>query len=68
MAAMFVDGPDFFLVLAQLDTEENILTKFQKHPTNGLAGDVITRNVCRRTVERTDGRRGKAPLDYVQKS
>ena len=27
-AAMFVDGPEFFLVLAQLDIEGNILTKF----------------------------------------
>ena len=27
---MFVDGPEFFLVLAQLDTEGNILTKLQK--------------------------------------
>ena len=27
---MFVDGPEFFLVLAQLDTEGNILTEFQK--------------------------------------
>ena len=29
-AAMFVDGPEFFLVLAQQDTEGNILTKFKK--------------------------------------
>ena len=27
---MFVDGPEFFLVLAQLGTEGNILTKFKK--------------------------------------
>ena len=27
---MFVDGPEFFLVLAQLDIEGNILTKFKK--------------------------------------
>ena len=27
---MFVDGPELFLVLAQLDTEGNILTKFKK--------------------------------------
>ena len=26
---MFVDAPEFFLVLAQLDTEGNILTKFK---------------------------------------
>ena len=38
-AAMFVDGLEFFLVLAKLDTEGNILTKFQKHPTSGLGGD-----------------------------
>ena len=30
---MFVDGPDFFSVFAQLDIERNILTKFKKiHP------------------------------------
>ena len=28
---MFVDGPEFFLVLAQLDTEGNILTKLKKN-------------------------------------
>ena len=27
---MFVDGPGFVLVLAQLDTEGNILTKLKK--------------------------------------
>ena len=27
---MFVDGPEFLLVLTQLDTEGNILTKFKK--------------------------------------
>ena len=27
---MFVDGPEFVLVCAQLDTERNILTKFKK--------------------------------------
>ena len=27
---MFVDGPEFFLVLAQQDTEGNILTKLKK--------------------------------------
>ena len=27
---MFVDGPEFFLILAQLGTEGNILTKFKK--------------------------------------
>ena len=52
---MFVVGPEFFLVLAQLGTEGNILTKFQKHPTSGLGGDAITRYVYRRTVGRTDG-------------
>ena len=31
-AAMFVDGPEFFLVLAQQDTEGNILTKFKIRP------------------------------------
>ena len=65
-AAMFVDGPEFVLVLAQLDTEGNILTKFKKkkkkkkikkNPTYGLGGAAITRNVYRRTVGRTDGRR-----------
>ena len=30
-AAKFVDGPEFFLVLVQLDTEGNILTKFKKN-------------------------------------
>ena len=29
-AAVFVDGLEFFLLLAQLDTEGNILTKFEK--------------------------------------
>ena len=57
MAAMFVDGPEFFLVLAQLGTEGNILTEFQKHPASGFGGDAITRNVYKRTVGRTDGRR-----------
>ena len=51
---MFVDGPEFFLILAQLDTEGNILTKFKNSPTSGL-GDAIIRNVYRRTVGRTDG-------------
>ena len=51
---MFDDGPEFFLVLTQLDTEGNILTKFlKKKTTSGLGGDAITRNVYRRT----DGRR-----------
>ena len=70
---MFVDGPEFFFVLAQLDTEGNILTKLKKYPTSGLGGDAITRNVYRRTVGRTDGPgefpdHKKAPLDYAQKS
>ena len=56
-AAMFVDGPEFFLVLAQQDTEGNILTKFKKKKTSGIGGDAITKNVYRRTVGRTDGRR-----------
>ena len=71
MAARFVDGPEFFLVHAQLDTEGNILTKFQKNPTSGLGGDAITRNVYRRTVGRTPESSQtvrQAPLDYVQKS
>ena len=69
-AVMFVDGPEFVLVLPQLDTDGNILTKFKKNPTSGLGGDAITRNVYRRSVGLTDGRRPvrKAPLDYVQKS
>ena len=50
---MFVDGPEFFLVLAQLDTEGNILTKFQINPTSGLGGDAITKNVYSWT-EKTD--------------
>ena len=54
---MFVDGPEFFLVLEQQDTEGNILTKFKKNPTNDIGGDAITKNVYRRTVARTDGRR-----------
>ena len=53
---MFVDGPEFFMVLAQLDTEENILTMFQKHPTSGIGGDAITRNVYRRKFGRTEER------------
>ena len=53
-AATFVDGPELFLVLAQLDTEGNILSKFQNNPTSGLGGDAITRNVYRRAVGRTD--------------
>ena len=44
---MFVDGLEFFSILAQLDTEGNILTKFQKHPTS-------RRNVYRLTVGRTE--------------
>ena len=48
---------EFILVLAQLGTEWNILTKFKKNPTSGLGGDAITRNVYRRTVGRPDGRR-----------
>ena len=28
---MFVDGPEFFLVLAQLNNEGDILTKFQEN-------------------------------------
>ena len=63
---MFVDGPDFFLVLAQLNTEGNILTKFQKNPTSGFGGDATTRNVYRRTVGRTDGRRrGHRPQEKL---
>ena len=54
---MFVDGPEFLLVLAQLGTEGNILAKCKNNPTSGLGGDVITRNVYRRTVGRTDERR-----------
>ena len=71
---MFVDGPEFVLVLAQLDTEGNILTKFKKKSTSGLGGDAITRNVYRRKVGRTEltpessQTVRKAPLDYVQKS
>ena len=55
-AATFVDGPEFFLVLAQQDTVRNILTKFKKK-TSSIGGDAITKNVYRRTVGRTDGRR-----------
>ena len=44
------------MVLAQLDTEVNILTMFQKHPTSGIGGDAITRNVYRRKFGRTDER------------
>ena len=68
---MFVDGPEFFLVRAQLDTEGNILAKFNKNPTSGLGGDAITRNVYRRTVGRTEQTLEstqtvrKAPLDYI---
>ena len=54
---MFVDGPEFVLALAHLDTEGNILTKFKRNPTGGLVGDAIKRNVYRRTVGQTDGRR-----------
>ena len=72
---MFVDGPEFVLVLAQLDTEGNILSKFKKTPTSGLVGDAITRNADGlQTDIWTDGRTPessptirKAPLDYVQK-
>ena len=58
---MFVDGLEFVLVLAQLDTDENILTKFKTNPISGLGGEAITRNVYRRTVGRTDGRRRHSP-------
>ena len=57
---MFVDGLEFVLLLAQLDTKGNILIKLkkkQKHPTGGIGVDAITRNVYRRTVGRTDGSR-----------
>ena len=47
-------GVLFGTILAQLDTEGNILTKFNKKSTSGLGGDAITRNVYRRTVGRTD--------------
>ena len=53
---MFVDGPEFFLVLAQLDTEGNSV-QVLKNSTSGLVGDAITRNVYRRTVGRKDGHR-----------
>ena len=53
MAVKFVDGPEFCLVLAQLDAEGNILTKFQNNPTSGLGGDAITKNVYSWT-EQTD--------------
>ena len=63
---MFVDGLEFFLVLAQLDTEGNIMTKFPKNPTSCLGGDAITRNVYRRTVGRIDGRRrGHRPYEKL---
>ena len=68
---MFVDGPEFLLVLAQQDTEGNILTSFKRNPTSGLGGDAITNDVYRRTVGRTLESSQivrKAPLDYVQKS
>ena len=55
------------LILAQLDTEGNILTKFQNNPTSGLGGHAITRNVYRRTPESSQTAK-EAPLDYVQKS
>ena len=71
MAVMFVDGPEFCLVPAQLDAEGNILTKFQDNPTSGLAGDAITKMFTvgrnRRTPESSQAVR-KVPLDYVQKS
>ena len=76
---MFVDGPDFFSVLAQLDIEGNILTKFfKKNPASDLGGDAITRK-CLQTGGKTDRLTNgetdagefpfrRAPLDYVQKS
>ena len=54
---MFIDGPEFVLVHAQLDSEGNILVKFQTNPTSGFGGESITRNVSRRTVGGTEGRR-----------
>ena len=42
---MFVDGPEFVLVLARLDTVGNNLTKFKKNPSSGLVGDAKERNV-----------------------
>ena len=39
---LIVDGPEWFSILAQLDTEGNILTKFQKHPTSGLEQEMFT--------------------------
>ena len=63
---MFVDGPEFFGILAQLDTKGNILAKFRKHPTSGLGGDAMTRNVYRRTagrMEKSSQTVRKAPLD-----
>ena len=64
---MFVDGPEFFMVLAQLGTEGNIPTRFKKNPTSGLEGDVITRNVYRRTVGLTDERRRVPRANDVKK-
>ena len=40
---MFIDGPEFVLVHAQLDTEGNIPVKFQTNPTSYLGGESIKR-------------------------
>ena len=70
---MFVDGPEFFLVLAQLDTEGNILTKFKKK-----SNQWSWRRCHNKKCLQTDSWTGqtpesfktvrKAPLDYIQKS
>ena len=72
---MFVDGPEFFLVLAQLGTKGNILTKFKKQ-SDQWSWKGCDNKKCLQTNSWTDRRgnagefpdRKKAPLDYVQKS
>ena len=51
-------GPEFVLILVQLDTEGNILTKFKKSPTSGLGGDNSWTD--RRTLENSQSVRKAA--------
>ena len=55
-AALFVDGPEFFLILAQLDTEGNILTKFKKK-SDHWSWRRCDNKKCLQTDSWTDGRR-----------
>ena len=50
-----MDGPEFFWVLAQLDTEGNILTKFKKK-SDKWSGKICDNKKCLQTDSWTDSR------------